>query len=169
MNNTHLEEFLAHSIELESEARERYLELADSMAVHHNIDVAEFFARMAEEARLHLKEVLEIAEGRTLPELKAWEFNWPDDESPEAISYEAVHYRMSLRQALILALNNERTAEKFYGAFATSSPDQQTRQLAARFSTEEASHAARLEEKLAKLPKEEPYHMEEDDDPHMPE
>ena len=59
MSNTHLAEFLAHSVELESEARERYLELAESMQAHNNTEVAEFFARMAEESRLHLEEVAE--------------------------------------------------------------------------------------------------------------
>lgn len=169
MSNTHLVEFLAHSVELESEARERYLELAESMTEHHNTEVADFFSRMAEEARLHLEEVSEIAEGMALPELKAWEFAWPGEESPEAVSYEAVHYRMSLRQAMLLALANERAAQKFYGSFAETSPDEETRGFAARFAAEEASHAAHLVTKLSKLPKDTGRNLEEDDEPHMPE
>ena len=169
MSNKHLEEFLAHSMELESEARERYLELAQSMAEHHNTEVAEFFARMAEESRLHLEEVTELAEGMSLPDLKAWEFDWPEEESPETASYEAVHYRMSLRQAMLLALDNERAAEKYYSSFAESSPDEATRQLAAKFSAEEASHGAQLVVKIGKLPKDSDLQLEEDDDPHMPE
>ncbi len=169
MSNTYLAEFLAHSVELESEARERYLELADSMLAHNNEAVAEFFGRMAEESRLHLKEVSEIAADAELPELKAWEFDWPDEESPEAASYEAVHYRMSLRQAMLLALENERAAEKFYRSFADTSPDEETRRLAAQFAAEEASHGAQLVAKLGKLPPDEGHPLEEDDDPHMPE
>ncbi|MEP5569033.1 MAG: ferritin family protein [Halioglobus sp.] len=169
MNNEPLSDFLAHSVELESEARERYLELAQSMTEHHNSDVAEFFGRMAEESRLHLEEVADIAEGMELPALKAWEFEWPDEESPEAASYEAVHYRMSLRQAMLLALENERAAEKFYRAFADTSSDQETRRLAAQFATEESSHAAQLVTLLGQLPADQEHHMQEDDDPHMPE
>jgi rubrerythrin len=169
MSNTHLEEFLAHSVELESEARERYLELAQSMAEHHNAEVADFFGRMAEESRLHLEEVTELAEGLSLPDLKAWEFDWPEEESPEAASYEAVHYRMSLRQAMLLALDNERAAEKYYASFAESSADAETRQLAAKFAAEEASHAAQLVVKIGKLPRDSALQLEEDDDPHMPE
>lgn len=169
MSNQHLEEFLAHSVELESEARERYLELAQAMAEHHNTEVAEFFARMAEESRLHLAEVSELAEGMSLPEHKPWEFDWPEAESPETASYEAVHYRMSLRQAMLLALENERAAEKYYGSFAESSPDEETRKLAARFAAEEASHAAQLVVKIGKLPQESTSQLEEDDDPNMPE
>ena len=169
MSNQHLEEFLAHSVELESEARERYLELAQAMAEHHNTEVAEFFAGMAEESRLHLAEVSELAEGMSLPEHKPWEFDWPEAESPETASYEAVHYRMSLRQAMLLALENERAAEKYYGSFAESSPDEETRKLAARFAAEEASHAAQLVVKIGKLPQESASQLEEDDDPNMPE
>lgn len=169
MSNQQLGDFLAHSVELESEARERYLELAEAMTEHHNTEVAEFFGRMAEESRLHLEEVAEIAEGKDLPELKAWEFDWPEEESPEAASYEAVHYRMSLRKAMLLALGNERAAEKFYRSFADSSTDEETRRLAAQFSAEEASHAAQLVKLLGKLPADENHQLEEDDDPHMPE
>ena len=169
MSNEQLRGFLAHSVELESEARERYLELAQSMTEHHNTEVAEFFGRMAEESRLHLQEVAEIAQGMELPALKAWEFDWPEEESPEAASYEAVHYRMTLRQAMLLALGNERAAEKFYRSFADSSSDEDTRRLAAQFSAEEASHAAQLVTLLAKLPADRKHHMQEDDDPHMPE
>ncbi len=169
MSNKQLTEFLAHSVELESEARERYLELAESMAEHHNTDVADFFARMADESRLHLEEVAEIAREHELPDLKAWEFNWPEEESPEAASYEAVHYRMTLRQAMLLALDNERAAEKFYRSFAESSDDEETRRLAAQFSAEEASHGAQLVKLLGKLPPDPIHPLEEDDAPHMPE
>lgn len=169
MSTQPLADFLAHSVELESEARERYLELAQSMAEHHNRDVSEFFSRMAEESRLHLEEVAEIAQAHRLPALKAWEFEWPDEESPEATSYEAVHYRMTLRQAMLLALDNERAAEKFYGSFAKTSNDPETRALAAQFAAEEASHAAQLVKKLSALPPDSEQQREEDDEPHMPE
>ena len=169
MSNQQLGDFLAHSVELESEARERYLELAQAMIAHHNTDVAGFFNRMAEESRLHLEEVAEIAQDIELPGLKAWEFGWPEEESPEAVSYEAVHYRMSLRQAMLLALENERAAEKFYRSLADASSDGETRHLAAQFSAEEASHAAQLVKMLGKLPPDREHHLEEDDQPHMPE
>ena len=36
MANDQLAHFLAHSVELESEAHKRYLELAESLAAHYN-------------------------------------------------------------------------------------------------------------------------------------
>lgn len=164
-----LAEFLAHSLELEGEARERYSELADAISRHHNWPVAEFFRRMATEAEHHLREVMELAAGTILPELKAWEFQWPDAEAPETANYEALHYRMSLRQAMSLALANERAAEQYYHRVADTSIDARTAVLAARFAEEERSHAAKLQGLMAALPDNGAHTREEDDDPHMPE
>ena len=169
MANEQLANFLAHSVELESEARERYLELADSMAAHFNGAVADFFRRMAHEAELHLSEVAELAAGMVLPTLKAWEFEWPNEEPPETSSYEAVHYRMSLHQAISLALANERAAEQYYRQAAQASSDPETIRIATEFADEELSHAAALVEKLQELPENGAHLREEDDDPHMPE
>lgn len=169
MANKQLADFLAHSLELESEARERYLELADSLAVHHNWSVAEFFRRMAHEAQLHLSEVTQLAAGLQLPQLKAWEFQWPDEEAPESASYEAVQYRMSLRQAIGLALANERAAERYYRQVANDSSDPETARIAAQFADEETQHAAALLQKLEQLPDNEPLLHLDDDAPHMPE
>lgn len=169
MANDQLALFLAHSVELESEAGARYLELAESMAAHHNREVADFFSRMAREASLHLAEVAEIAAGMTLPQLKAWEFEWPDVEAPETGSYEDVHYRMSQREAIKLALANERAAEQFYRHTAETSSDSETARIAAEFADEELAHAAALERILAHLPEHGAHLRVEDDEPHMPE
>jgi rubrerythrin len=169
MANEQLTQFLAHSVELESEARERYLELGDAMRGHHNQAVADFFTRMAGEAELHLAEVSQQAAGIALPQLKAWEFDWPEAEPPETASYEAVHYRMSLRQAITLALANERAAEQFYRQAAAGSSDSDTARIAVQFANEEQSHAEELERMLAALPASGAHFREEDDEPHMPE
>ena len=169
MANKELAEFLAHSVELESEAMERYEELADAMAQHHNDQVAQFFLRMAREASHHLAEVSGLAKGMELPQLKAWEFNWPEAESPETASYEALHYRMSLRQAMNLALENERAAQSYYRQVANSSSDDETCRIATQFADEERSHAAELECMLQELPQNGENLREEDDEPHMPE
>lgn len=169
MTNQQLAEFFAHSVELESEARDRYEELAESMETHHNKDVAAFFNRMAAEASHHLQEVAELSEGLELPNLKAWDFDWPEAEPPETASYEAVHYRMSLREAMLLALANERAAESFYRGVAESTDDSDTTAVATRFADEELSHAAELERLIGELPENGDYLRVEDDEPNMPE
>jgi len=167
--DSELANFLAHSLELESEARERYAELAESMGVHHNRPVADFFRRMAAEAEHHLQEVAQLAGDMTLPALKAWEFDWPDAEPPETASYEALHYRMSLRQAMTLALANEHAAQRYYREFANHSGHAGTAAVATRFADEELGHAAQLERMIAALPETGHDPREEDDEPHMPE
>jgi len=104
-----------------------------------------------------------------LPALQAWEFDWPDAEPPETASYEALHYRMSLRQAMTLALANEHAAERYYREFAKRSADAGTAAVAARFADEELGHAAQLESMIAALPEDGLDPREEDDEPHMPE
>ncbi len=169
MSSMNLAEFFAHSVELESEAHDRYEELADAMENHHNREVSAFFRRMAEEAVHHLAEVAEMSEGMELPHLKAWDFQWPEEEPPETASYEAVHYRMSLRQAMTLALKNERAAEEFYRQCAGAAGDEETARAANHFADEESTHAASLERLIDELPENGEFLYEEDDDPHMPE
>lgn len=161
--------FLAHSTELESEAGERYGELADAMETHRNHEVAAFFRRMEREAAQHLEEVAELAGDTPLPKLAAWEFDWPEAEPPETASYEAVHYRMSLRQAIELARANERAAEAYYRDFAANSTDEETVRVATRFADEESSHAAELTRMLDSLPENGANLREDDDEPNMPE
>lgn len=160
--------FLAHAVEVESEAMTRYEELADVLLVHNNPEVAGFFAQMAQEASLHLEEVGELAGGRDLPDIPAWEFDWEQD-APESMSYESPHYRMSLLEGLELALANERSAQAFYAGYAESCSDPETVALARRFAEEEADHARRLEQRIANTPAPAPFRREDDDAPHMPE
>ena len=118
---------------------------------------------------LRRAEVADLAKGMVLPELKAWEFNWPEAESPETASYEAMHYRMSLRQAMSLALENEHAAERYYREVADNTDDAETAGIAALFADEELSHAAELGCMLKELPENGAHLREEDDEPHMPE
>jgi len=169
MSDDALLTFLAHSRELERESEERYQEMAASMAAHHNREVAGFLADMATQAGEHLSEVLQLSTGRDLPALDAWDFKWPDAEPPETTSYEALHYRMTLREAMELALGNEVAAERFYRQYGESSDDTEVRRLAAQFADEEAGHAEALRRLLSRE-SEKRYHARVDDDPpHMPE
>ena len=85
------------------------------------------------------------------------------------MSYEAPHYRMSLPEALRLALANERSAQAFYAGYAESSGDPETVALARGFAEEEADHARRLEQRIADTPSAEEFRHEDDDAPHVPE
>lgn len=160
--------FLAHAVALEEEAMTRYGELAETMATHNNTEVSAFFSRMSKESARHLAEVRALAGEQTLPTIAAWDFDWPG-EAPESASYEALHYRMDLRSAISLALENEEAAESFYRQAAAQARDPETAELALGFAEEEADHARQLRELLATAP-EPPPNVREDDDPaHTPE
>jgi rubrerythrin len=124
---------------------------------------------MAEEASRHRAEVEELAAGAQLPQLAAWEFRWPGAEAPESASYEALHYRMTLADAMGLALQNELEAGAFYRAVAERSDDPATVETARRFAAEEARHAAALQRMLGGLPDTPRHAREDDDEPHLPE
>ena len=76
---------------------------------------------------------------------------------------------MSLREALLLALANERAAGSFYRSYAERSEDYQVQRIAAEFADEEASHARALELLLRELPEVSAIQREEDDPPVIPE
>ncbi len=169
MSDTALSLFLAYSRELERESGERYTEFAASMATHHNGEVAAFFDDMARHATEHLEEVLRLSQGRELPLIAPWDFQWPEVEAPETASYESLHYLMSLREAVELALQCERAAERFYREYAERSDDPAVQRVAAEFAGEEAEHASMLELRLQALTRKRERLREDDDPPHMPE
>jgi rubrerythrin len=169
MSDDALLTFLAYSRELERESEERYAELATAMATHHNMEVASFFEEMARQAREHLTEVLQLSKGRDLPVLEPWDFQWPGAEPPESTSYEALHYRMTLHEAMEIALRNEIAAERFYRQYGAGSEDAQVQRLAAQFADEEAGHAQALELLMRRATDTQDHAREDDDPPHMPE
>ncbi len=151
MSNEKLARFLAHSVELEREAKHCYQRLAAELRAAGNSEVADFFARMAGESELHLSEVADISRGMQLPDLGPDEFDWPDEVPPESSASGDATPNMSLREALLLALVNERAANKFYSAYAANCGDPETRSIAAQFAADEASHAQQLVVRLSRL------------------
>lgn len=144
--------FLAHSIALETEAGDRYEELADVMEVHNNPDIAELFRQMSEFSRKHADSVRERAEAhQPLPRLKSWEYRWNAPEPPEVGDFSATHYLMTPFHALQFALANERRGWEYYGTMATDSTNAELRQLARDFAEEEADHVRQLEQWMIKV------------------
>jgi rubrerythrin len=164
--NEHLGSFLAHAVVLEDEAANRYEELAEAMEAHNNTEVAELFRQMAAYSRLHRAEAVEHARRHAdgLPPLKAWEFHWPGDESPESAALEHSHYLMTEHHALKLALAAEVSARDFYAGVAESSRDPAIQALAREFAEEEGEHAEAIEQWLKRYPPPEPG-WDEDLDP----
>ena len=148
---------------LESEAADRYAELADQMEVHNNHEVAEVFAKMAAIEGEHAKKVdLRPSEG---PKRAPWEYRWIGFEAPETTPSKDLHYLMTPHHALILAKVNEQRAEAFYRVVARLAPTQEVRDLAAEMAEEEREHVELVVKWLEKYPEPE---VGWDDDPDPP-
>jgi len=148
------EELLAHALALETEAAERYEEIADNLEVHNNPEVAGLFRQLAQYGRKHAAEVEELSKDMELPHIAPWDFKWGTEtgESPEAPPIEDIHYMMTPFQALKVAHSVETQAQQFYASVASSTPDKRTKEIAAEFAEEEQGHVDLLVEWLKKYP-----------------
>ena len=144
-------EFLVHALELEHESAERYLQLAQSMAIHNNEEVAELFEHLATMSQEHALDVESRAQGLILPEIAPWDFKWNCPSAPESdcLEFDA-NYLMTAVQALDLALHNEIRGRDFYAHVAMSSPHPAVRRIAGEMSDEESEHVDLLKDWLAK-------------------
>ncbi|MDT8321042.1 MAG: ferritin family protein [Xanthomonadales bacterium] len=140
-----LDTFLAYSIALEEEAADRHEELADTMDVHNNPQVAATFRKLARYSRLHAQEVRNHATGRELPLIAPWDFAWETMEGPETADLGDVNYRMNTARALRIAMGNEQRAHDFYADISRHSAVPEIRAMAAEFAVEEKDHLDLLE------------------------
>lgn len=147
-----LEELLAHAHTLESEAVERYEELAGQMEVHNNRDMAELFRKMANIERKHVDAVETLAADVELPRLAPWDFRWKNIESPEAVPVGESHYLISPNHALSLMLACEERAFAFFDSVARESADVLLQATAAKLAEEEKEHISLLKEWQTRYP-----------------
>ena len=140
-----VEEFLAHTIQLESEAALRFGQLADAMLTVGNQEVSRLFRRLADYSLLHLGDARARAGFRTLPTMTAGDYRWPDIESPEAAAIWAADPFIGIEQALQVALDAESAGLDFYAEVLESTDDSEIRVLAREFVEEEAQHVAELQ------------------------
>ncbi len=160
-----VEELLAHALAMEEEAAQRYVELADQMAVHNNHEVETLFRKLAEIEKKHVDHMSEASAGLALPRIAPWDYRWGDGESPEALDPADLHYLIRPYQAIALALEHERRAADFYSELAAGARRADVRKLAEQFADEEREHVGWLEKWLERYPKPD---ADWDDDPDPP-
>jgi rubrerythrin len=162
-----VEEFLVHAMELEEASYEHYDELADSMEVHNNLQVAELFRKLANYSRLHAEQVHQRAANLTLPHITPWDFKWKCPTSPEAFCMEEADYMMNSSKAMEIALFNEVRGRDFYQHVADSTSSEAVKKLALQMVEEENWHVEMLREWQASMQEEFP--QEDLDPPNIPE
>jgi rubrerythrin len=147
-----LPDLLAHAHALESEAAERYEELAEQMEVHHNLEVAELFRKMAAIEGKHIAKVESLASNLQLPRLAPWDYHWQDPEAPETVPVGQGHYRMTPYQALSLMLACEERALAFFTTVAGQHANLDVRAVAEQLAEEEREHLDLLRQWLSRYP-----------------
>jgi rubrerythrin len=146
-------ELLTHAYQMELEAQERYGCLAEQMNVHNNVELAKLFSELARVESLHASDILERLMGMNLPQIGPLEYKWPGAESPEALDMGEMHYMMSPREALMLALKAEQNAFEFFDRLVKTSLDEDIRRFAAEFAQEEQEHVELVLGELRKYSK----------------
>lgn len=144
-----VEDLLAHSIQLESEAALRFGQLADAMTTAGNKEVSRLFRRLADYSLLHLGDAQARAGFRNLQEMVSSDYCWPDIESPETAAIWAADPLIGIEQALEVALDAETAGLDFYARVLASTNDPEIKVLAKEFVEEERAHVAELERWIA--------------------
>src|SRR5262249_20775453 len=154
-----LRDALDLAVLVETEARERYEELAAQMETHHTEETARFFRSMAENEARHGGE-LEARRrklfGDTPRRLDASALF--EVEAPE---YERVRAFMTLREALDVAKAAEEKAHRFFTAGLALPLPSSVRSLFVELQGEEIRHLWLVEREREKLPPEDVVAPEE--------
>lgn len=158
-------DMLAFVLAVENEASERYAEMAEAMDAHNNTQVAKLFRDMAEIEQLHADSVQRQAANLGLGELPVRDYQWTTPEGPETGDFGDLHYLMTPREALLLALHNEQRAATFFAALAPKLSNPEVRSMAEEMAREEQEHVTLVEKWLADYPEEESGWVEDIDPP----
>ena len=165
------EVLLAHAMAVESEAVDRYEELADQMEVHNNPEVAEFFRKMAEIEGKHVVNVETLRGDTELPHISPWDLAWGEDESPEGPQHhDEIHYLMTPYQAIQMAIRSEQRAADFFAAVVDNpGASEDVRELARELAADELEHVRLLGQWLERHPVPAPDWHEDPDPPMLQE
>ena len=156
-------ELLAHAYQMEREAQERYEFLADQMELHNNRKLVKLFRKLAWVEGLHATEILAQMSDMEIPHINELDFKWSTAESPEAIDMADIHYMLTERQALLLALRAEENAARFFSDLLAATTDPEVKRFATEFAEEEQEHVELIHGELKKYPQiEEPPHDDMD-------
>ena len=144
-----VEEFLAHAIELEREAAERFGQLADAMDSCGNREVAKLFRQLANYSRLHLSDARLRSGFHDMSSAMTGDYVWPGLESPETAAIWAADPLIGREQALLVALDAEAAGLEYYKGIFEMTDDPEIRALAKEFTEEESGHVAELQKWIA--------------------
>jgi len=162
-----ISDLLTHALALEEEASERYAELAAVMESHNNPEAAALFSKMAAVEQLHVDEIRKQIDQRKLTDLPSAQYRWVGIEGPETTDHADLHYLMTPRQALSLALLNERRARDYYLDIVDQASDPEVIELARELADEEREHVTWVKRWLERIPQTHSGWDQDDDPPNQ--
>ena len=149
-----LKDALDLAILIEEEAKDRYEEFFENLAVHHTPDAAQFFKTMAGNEAKHGEDLLMRRqslfpnEPRTVTRAMLWDVEAPD--------YDASRVFMTARQAMNVAMACEVKAHDFFDAALTHVANAEVRALFEELRQEEVEHKHLVQAVLDRMPPEQP-------------
>ena len=133
-----LKDALDLAVLIEEEARDRYVELAGQLRIHQTTAAAGFFEKMARVEEVHRTGLL--ARRELLFADAPSRMNRTMFDDVEAPRYEDARVKLTLRQALEVALRAEEKAKDFFERALTVVKHPEVRQLFAELRQEEVEH-----------------------------
>lgn len=158
-----VEEFMAQAVAMELEAAQRYGELADTMEVHHNLEVGALFRKMETIEGKHAAQLMAQMGWKEPPQNVSAPV-WDGFEAAESVPHDALHYRMQPWHALQLALVAEQRAAAFFDHLVNAAPNDAVRAAAQQLLAEEREHVELIKAWIARVPPPDP-NWDEDPDP----
>jgi rubrerythrin len=135
-----VEDLYAVAYQIEVDAAERYAMLTGQMEVHNNAELAELFRDLARAEWLHASVIAKHAGSEAIAADAQRIGRWARGESPEAADLQAVHYLMTPREALLMALAGEERAVAFFKRVVDTAASPALKELALDLLEEEVAH-----------------------------
>lgn len=137
---TSLQDLFAIAYQIEADAVDRYIMLAEQMETHNNPDLAVIFKDLARAEGIHRDEIQRMAGDIEIVDHAAKVAKWAKGDSPEEADFGAVDYLMTPWHALQLALSGEKRALAYFAHVVDTATDPKIKAMAAEFVEEEAEH-----------------------------
>lgn len=162
-----LGDLLAIAWQIEADAVERYIMLAEQMETHNNLDLVAIFRDLARAEGIHRDEIKHQAAEMNIDVVAhAGKIaKWKKGDSPEEADLSTAHYLMTPWHALQMALAGEKRALAYFTQVVETTKDPKISEMAKEFVEEEAEHVNLCHRLLRKYPRPEGDAWADDPDP----